>query len=51
VRRSALTVLLSLIGTVLVLGSIALLRAEPADLPTVLNALSGLIRAFGSTAP
>ncbi|MFC4034681.1 hypothetical protein ACFO3J_24880 [Streptomyces polygonati] len=45
-RRSAPTVLLSVIGTVLVLGSIALLRARPADLPAVLNALGVLIRAL-----
>ncbi|QMU76694.1 hypothetical protein GXW83_14035 [Streptacidiphilus sp. PB12-B1b] len=47
-QLSVLTVLLAVIGTVLALGLAAVLRADPSDIPAVLDSLTHLVRAFAA---
>jgi hypothetical protein len=44
--RAALLIAFAVFALVGVFGTIALLRARPADIPAVLNSLAGLARAL-----
>lgn len=50
-QRALLTVVLTALGIVLALGTIALLRTDPANIPAVLDSLTRLVGAFRAAIP